>query len=61
MSPALLSADPTPEKLQVRLVHAGGLITGVGATLSVGSVIVTVLLTGRLETPHSSFTVSVTV
>ncbi len=61
MSPGLGSADPTPEMLQVRPLHAGGLITAVGATLSVGSVIVTFWVTGALATPHSSVTVSVTV
>ena len=47
MSPVLGSADPTPEMLQTRPLHDGGLITGVGATLFVGSVMVTVLLVVR--------------
>ena len=48
MSPTLGSAEPTPEMLQTRPLHAGGLITGVGATLPAGSVIVTVWVTGAL-------------
>ena len=60
MSPTLLSAEPTPEKLHVRPLHEGVLITAVGATLPAGSAIVTVWVTGRWRAPLV-FTVSVTV
>ena len=51
VSPTLGSLGPTPEKLHARLEQAGGLITGVGATLSVGSTIVTVCGGGRRGAP----------
>ena len=57
-----LSVVPTAEKLQVEAaLQDGRLITGTGAVLPAGSVIVTVLVTGCETAPHSSFAVSVTV
>ena len=60
MSPVLGSAVPALEKLQVMLVHVGGLITGVGATLFAGSVNVRTLVS-ELALPQPSVVVSVTV
>ena len=60
MSPVLLSAVPALDQLQVRFVHVGGLITGVGATLFAGLVNVTSLVT-ELTLPQPSVVVSVTV
>ena len=60
MSPVLGSADPTPLRLQTSPVQAGGLITGVGAALPAGSVMVTVRVVVPVR-PYSSRTVRVTV
>ena len=54
------SADPTPLMLQTSAVQAGGLITGVGGWLPVGSVMVTVRVVVPVR-PYSSRTVRVTV
>ena len=55
------SAEPALEKVHTRATHDGGLtITGTGATLVGGSVIVTTRV-AVAKSPHPSVTVSVTV
>jgi hypothetical protein len=60
VSPVLGSADPTPLMLHTRPAQDGWLMTGFGATLPAGSVMVTVPVAVPVR-PYSSRTVRVTV